>query len=56
MTTATPPEDPDDGTACIHCGGQVIRNYDGLGTGSSHIWPEDHPLWLASGTRECRPG
>jgi hypothetical protein len=39
---------------CIHCGADVIRNYDGIGTGWSHIWPEGHPLYLHSGNKQCR--
>jgi hypothetical protein len=39
---------------CRNCGDEVIRNYDGRGTGWSHIYPEGHPLWLRSGTKQCR--
>jgi hypothetical protein len=42
------------GAVCIHCCDEVIRNYDGRGTGWSHIWPQGHPLYLRSGTKQCR--
>lgn len=52
-TVATPSDDFDDLT-CAHCPDEVIRNYDGRGTGWSHIYP-DGPDALRNGTKECRP-
>lgn len=42
------PYDPDEAPVCIHCGVPVVLDYDGRGTGWSHLYPD-----LREGMREC---
>lgn len=53
-TTYALPSNVAGAAVCINCGDEVIRNYDGRGTGWSHIWPQGHPDYLRSGTKQCR--
>jgi hypothetical protein len=62
MTTATPDYDaleragwPDDGQlVCANCGVDVVKNYDGRGTGWFHCpKPEDERPGVYPGARHC---
>ena len=48
MTIATPDLET---LRCTHCGWPVTLDYDGPGTGWSHLYPGS-----AQGTAECCPG
>lgn len=53
MATYAQPSDDFDDLTCANCPDEVIRNYDGRGTGWSHIYP-DGPEAIYNGTKECR--
>lgn len=42
------------GFKCEHCGVPVVLNYDGRGTGWSHLYDYGTPHYLASGTKACK--